>query len=160
MNRTSRYVFTASHVGPDQSRAPALRPKALHRHRPSLPPLQLLILMSSAFAAAVPASVPSYHELWGRARGRRTNVLACYLLTAVTVPLLQSAAFFRHSFNLNAEGSCGRPLEAGYFNVPTWHLVSRRLWLRGLWSWREAKVKRFLQSWDEGVVERPAHARR
>ena len=41
------------------------------------------------------------------------------LLAAVNVPLLQSAAFFRHSFNLNAEGSSGRPLEAGYFNVPT-----------------------------------------
>ena len=102
--------------------------------------------MSSALTAAVPASVPSCHELHGRARGRRTNVLACRRQRAA---LLQSEAFFRHSFNLNAEGSSGRPLEAGYFNVPTWHLVSRGLWLRGLWSWREAKVKRFLQSWDE-----------
>ena len=73
------------------------------------------------------------------------------LLAAVNVPLLQSKAFFRHSFNLNAEGSSGRPLEAGYFNVPTWHLVSRGMWLRGLWSWREAKVKRVLKLWDGGV---------
>ena len=73
------------------------------------------------------------------------------LLAAVNVPLLQSAAFFRHSFNLNAEGSSGRPLEAGYFNVPTYHLVSRGLWLRGLWSWREAKIKRFHELWDGGV---------
>jgi len=56
------------------------------------------------------------------------------LLAAVNVPLLQSKAFFRHSFNLNAEGFSGRSLEAGYFNVPTWHLVSRGMWLRGLWS--------------------------
>ena len=41
------------------------------------------------------------------------------LLAAVNVPLLQSAVFFRHSFNLNAEGSSGRPREAGHFNVPT-----------------------------------------
>jgi hypothetical protein len=41
------------------------------------------------------------------------------LLAAVNVPLLPSKAFFRHSFNLNAEGSSGRPLEAGSFNVPT-----------------------------------------
>ena len=40
------------------------------------------------------------------------------LLAAVNVPLLQSKAFFRHSFNLNAEGSSGRPLEAVSFNVP------------------------------------------
>ena len=73
------------------------------------------------------------------------------LLAAVNVPLLQSKAFFRHSFNLNAEGSSGRPLEAGYFNVPTWHLVSRGMWLRGLWSWVEAKVKRLLELWDGGV---------
>ena len=78
-------------------------------------------------------------------------MLACYLLTAVNVPLLQSAAFFHHSFNLNAEGSSGGPLEAGYFNVPTWHLVSRGMWLRGLWSWREAKVKRLFQLSDGGV---------
>ena len=58
------------------------------------------------------------------------------LLAAANVPILQSEAFFRHAFNLNAEGTSGRPLEAGHFNVPTWHLVSRRLWLRGLWSWR------------------------
>ena len=40
------------------------------------------------------------------------------LLAVVNVPLLKSKAFFRHSLNLNAEGSSGRPLEAGYFNVP------------------------------------------
>ena len=74
------------------------------------------------------------------------------LLAAGNVPLLQSEAFFRHSFNLNAEGSSGRPLEAGYFNVPTWHLVSRGMWLRGLWSWREAKVKRSFQYPDGGVL--------
>ena len=73
------------------------------------------------------------------------------LLAAANVPILQSEAFFRHAFNLNAEGSSGRPLEAGYFNVPTWHLVSRGMWLRGLWSWVEAKVKRLLELWDGGV---------
>ena len=41
------------------------------------------------------------------------------LLAAANVPLLQSEAFFRHAFNLNAEGTSGRPLEAGHFNVPT-----------------------------------------
>ena len=102
---------------PDQLRAPALRP-SLHRHRPSLPPLLLLILMRSAFTAAVPALVLTCHELHNRACGRKTNVLAAGLLAAGNVPLLQSEAFFRHSFNLNAEGSSGRPLEAGHFNVP------------------------------------------
>ena len=41
------------------------------------------------------------------------------LLAAGNVPLLQSEAFFRHSFNLNAEGSSDGPLETGHFNVPT-----------------------------------------
>ena len=136
---------------PDQSRAPALRP-SLHWHRPSLPPLLLLILMRSACTAAVHALVLTCHELHNRACGRRTKVLAAGLLTAFNELHLRSAAFFRHSFNLNAEGSSGRPLEAGHFNVPTWHPVSRGVWLRGLWSWREAKVKRLLQLWDEGVV--------
>ena len=66
---------------PDQSRAPALRP-SLHWHRPSLPPLLLLILMSSACTAAVHASVLTCHELHNRACGRRTKVLAAGLLTA------------------------------------------------------------------------------
>ena len=89
--------------------------------------LDLMYVQKIAIIILVIKSV-LYHELCGRARGRRTNVLACYLLAAINVPLLQSAAFFRHSFNLNAEGSSGRPLEAGYFNVPTYHLVSRGLW--------------------------------
>ena len=84
----------------------------------------------------------------------RTADESMCLLAAVNVPLLQSAAFFRHSFNLNAEGSSGRPLEAGYFNVPTKHLVSRGLWLRSLWGWVEAKVKRVVQLWDGGVGKR------
>ena len=75
--------------------------------------------MRSAFTAAVPALVLTCHELHNRACGRKTNVLAAVLLAAGNVPLLQSEAFFRHSFNLNAEGSSGRPLEAGHFNVPT-----------------------------------------
>ena len=97
------------------------------------------------------ALVLTCHELHNRTCGRRTKVLAAGLLTAFNELHLRSAAFFRHSFNLNAEGSSGRPLEAGHFNVPTWHPVSRRMWLRGLWSWREAKVKRLLQLWDGGV---------
>ena len=67
------------------------------------------------------------------------------LLAAGNVPLLQSEAFFRHAFNLNAEGSSGRPLDAVYFNVPTYNPVSRGLWLRGLWGLLEAKEKRVLQ---------------
>ena len=74
------------------------------------------------------------------------------LLAAANMPLLQSEAFFRHAFNLNAEEPSGRPLEAGHFDVPTYHLVvSRGMWLRGLWGWVEVKVKRLLQLWDGGV---------
>jgi hypothetical protein len=102
---------------PDQLRAPALRP-SLHRHRSSLPPLLLLTLMRSAFTAAVPALVLTCRELHNRACGRRTNVLAAGLLTAVNERLLQSSAFFRSSFKLNAEGSSDRPLEDISFNVP------------------------------------------
>ena len=103
---------------PDQLRAPALRP-SLHRHRSSLPPLLLLTLMRSAFTAAVPALVLTCHELHNRACGRRTNVLAAGLLTAVNERLLQSKRILpQPSFKLNAEGSSDQPLEDISFNVP------------------------------------------
>ena len=33
--------------------------------------------------------------------------------------------------------------------------MSRGLWLRGLWGWVEAKLKRLLQFWDGGVRRKP-----
>ena len=132
---------------PDQAsaRKPSSTPSALSKpsSSPAAHPHELCLCSSSAgIGAELPCAA--------RSRVRPTNQCACLPPSTCRSchPRRSSAT---HSTSMLRDPAAVRLIEAGSFNVPTWHLVSRGLCLRGLWGWVEAKVKRFLELWDGGV---------